>query len=100
MSDPVAVKIAKTIPGSATALAVTACSDRLSKVVGVRKAAMTRAGFTGAAGQSLVLNDGELTRVILGVGPSETAGSVQLRTAAALFARAVNSHRKIAFVAK
>ncbi len=97
MSDPVAVKIAKTIPGSATALAVTACSDRLSKVVGVRKAAMTRAGFTGAAGQSLVLNDGELTRVILGVGPSETAGSVQLRTAAALFARAVNSHRKIAF---
>ena len=97
MSDPVAVKIAKTIPGSATALAVLACSDRLSKVAGVRKAAMTRAGFTGAAGQSLVLNDGELTRVILGVGPSETADSVQLRTAAAVFARSVNSHRKIAF---
>ncbi len=97
MSDPVAVKIAKTIPGSATAVAVTACSDRLSKVAGVRKAAMTRAGFTGAAGQSLVLNDGDSTRVILGVGPSETAGAVQLRTAAAVFARSVMRHRKVAF---
>ncbi|MTA64906.1 MAG: hypothetical protein F2518_11185, partial [Actinobacteria bacterium] len=55
MSAPVSVKIAKTAPTSATAIAVTACSDRLGKIPGVRKAALTRAGFTGAVGTSLVL---------------------------------------------
>ncbi|CAB4761847.1 MAG: leucyl aminopeptidase [Actinobacteria bacterium] len=97
MSAPVSVKIAKTAPTSATAIAVTACSDRLGKIPGVRKAALTRAGFTGAVGTSLVLNDGESTRVLLGLGPSDSAGAAQLRTAAAVFARSVSSHRKVAF---
>jgi len=97
MSDPLSVKIAKILPASATAVGLTACSDRLSKIPGVRKATLTRSGFTGAAGSSLVLNDGETTRVILGLGPSATASPVSLRTAAAVFARSVSAHRKVAF---
>jgi leucyl aminopeptidase len=97
MSEPVAVKIAKTAPAGATAVAVTVLSDRLNKVPGVRKAALDRAGFTGVAGATLVLNDGESTRVLVGLGPSASAGPVQLRTAAAAFARAASRHRKIAF---
>ena len=97
MSAPIAVKIAKTAPAGATAVAVPAYSDRLNKVPGVRKAAIDRAGFTGAVGSTLVLNDGEATRVLVGLGPVADAGPVQLRTAAASFSRAASRHRRIAF---
>ncbi|MEX0767241.1 MAG: M17 family peptidase N-terminal domain-containing protein, partial [Microthrixaceae bacterium] len=97
MSDPISVKIAKTMPASASAIGIPVCSDRLGKIPGVRKATLTRSGFTGATGTMLVLNDGETIRVILGVGPSATANSVKLRVAAAVFARSMSAHRKLAF---
>jgi leucyl aminopeptidase len=97
MSEPISVKIAKTAPAGATAVAVPAFSDKLNKVPGVRKAALDRAGFTAQPGATLVLNDGEATRVLVGLGPLAEAGPVELRKAAAAFARTTGRHRRIAF---
>jgi len=97
MSEPISIKIAKTVPTGATAVAVPAFSDRLNKIPGVRKAAVDRAGFGAQPGTTLVLNDGESTRVLVGLGPAEDAGPVELRKAAAAFARASGRHRRIAF---
>ena len=52
------VKVSKTAPSGATAVSVPAFADRLSKVDGVKKAALDRAGFTAAPGSTLVLDDG------------------------------------------
>jgi leucyl aminopeptidase len=96
MSELLSVKIAKTAPSGATALAVPVCSDRLTKVPGVRKAALDRAGFSGKVGETLVLADGDGTRVLTGLGPLARVGTAELRTAAAVFARAVSRHRRVA----
>jgi leucyl aminopeptidase len=97
MSEALAVKIAKTAPAGATAVAEVVYADRLTKVPGVRKAALERAGFAGKVGQTMVLDDGERTRVLVGVGPAAAVGAAELRTAAAVFARAVPRHRRGAF---
>jgi leucyl aminopeptidase len=97
MTELLSVKIAKTAPSGATAVAVPVHSDRLSKVPGVRKAAMERGGFTGGVGQTMTLDDGESTRVLVGLGASTEAGTAELRTAAAVFARTVSRHRRAAF---
>ena len=55
MSELLSVKIAKVAPAGATATAVAVFADRLSKVPGVRKAALDRAGFSGKVGETLVL---------------------------------------------
>lgn len=96
MSELLSVKIAKTAPSGATAVAVPVCSDRLNKVPGLRKAALDRAGFSGRVGETLVLDDGEGTRVLTGLGPIAGVGTAELRTAAAVFARAVSRHRRVA----
>ena len=97
MSEQLAVKVAKTAPGGATAVAVTACSDRLTRVPGVRRAALDRAGFTGAVGTAAVLDDGERARVVVGLGPSGSVGTDALRRAAAAFVGAARRHRRVAF---
>lgn len=97
MSELLSVKIAKVAPAGATAVAVPAYADRLTKVPGVRKAALDRAGFSGGVGQTMVLDDGERTTVVVGLGPSGAVDTVELRTAAASFARTVARHRRVAF---
>ena len=96
MSELLSVKIAKAAPTGATAVAVPVFADRLTKVDGVRKAALDRAGFSGRVGDSLVLEDGERARVLVGVGRIAAVGTAELRTAAAVFARAVARHRRVA----
>ncbi len=96
MSELLSVKIAKAAPGGATAVAEAVYSDRLTKVPGVRRATMDRAGFSGKVGQTLVLDDGDGTRVLMGVGPIARVGTAELRTGAAVVARAVSRHRRIA----
>lgn len=96
MSEPLSVKIAKTAPAGATATAVAVFADRLTKVPGVRKAALDRAGFSGRVGETLVLDDGERARVLVGLGRIGEVGANELRTAAAVFARAVGRHRRAA----
>ena len=96
MSELLSVKIAKVAPAGATATAVAVFADRLSKVPGVRKAALDRAGFSGKVGETLVLDDGEHARVLVGLGRVAAVGTNELRTAAAVFARAVGRHRRVA----
>ncbi len=97
MSDQLAVKVAKTAPSGATAVAVTACSDRLSRVPGVKKAALDRAGFSGAVGSAAVFDDGATARVVVGLGPSADVDTNALRRAAAAFVGAARRHRRGAF---
>jgi leucyl aminopeptidase len=97
VTELLSVKIAKTAPSGATAVAVPVYADRLAKVPGVRKAALDRGGFSGGVGQTMVLDDGEATRVLVGMGPWADAGAAELRTGAAVFARAVSRHRRAAF---
>ncbi|MEI2698449.1 MAG: leucyl aminopeptidase [Microthrixaceae bacterium] len=97
MSELLSVKISKDVPAGATAVAETVCSDSLNKVPGVRKAAMERSGFAAKVGQILVLDDGERSRVLVGVGPAAAVGAGELRTAAAVFTRAVGRHRRVGF---
>lgn len=101
MSEPIDVKVAKATPTGATAVAVTATSDHLNRVPGVRKAALDRRGFTGATGTSAVFDDGDRATVVVGLGSSELTGAAltdALRHAAAAFMRAVPKHRRVAFV--
>jgi leucyl aminopeptidase len=97
MSAAPDVKLTKAVPAGATAVAVPVFSDRLGKVDGVRRPTMQRAGFGGKAGETLVLNDGERVRVLLGLGPSGESGPTGWRRAAADFARCTGRHRRTAF---
>lgn len=100
MSEIIDVKVAKAVPAGATAVAVTAHSDRLGKVPGVRKAALDRSGFGGDVGSAATFDDGERATVVVGLGPAGTTGSAAtdaLRRAAAAFVRAVPKHRRVAF---
>jgi len=97
VSDQIAVKVAKTVPAGATAVATCAFSDHLNRVPGVRKAALDRAGFTGSPGSVAVFDDGSQAIVVVGLGPSDTVGTAQLRRGAAAFAGAVGRHRRLAF---
>ena len=96
MSELLSVKIAKAAPSGASAVAELVCSDRIGKVPGLRKAALERAGFSGKVGETLVLDDGEHARVLTGLGPAASVGANELRTAAAVFARAATRHRRVA----
>ncbi len=100
MADPIDVKVAKTTPAGATAVAVVAHSDKLNRVPGVRKAALDRAGFTGSVGSVATFDDGDRATVVVGLGPSGSRGTDvgnALRRGAAAFARAVPKHRRGAF---
>ncbi len=99
MAELLAVKVSTGAPRSATAVGEFAFSDRLSRIPGVKKAVAERAGFTGDPGSRMALQDGDGTRVILGLGKAAEAGSNDLRTAVAAFIRSVSKHRKVALVA-
>ena len=99
MTDALAVKVSGSVPAGATAVGEFAFSDRLGHITGIRKPAAERMGFTGKPGSTLVLNDGEQVRVVLGLGPESAAGAPEVRSAVAAFTRAVSKHRRVALVA-
>lgn len=88
------VTLVRSVPSSATVAAVVAWSDRLGRVPGVRRSVLDRAGFAGAAGQTLLLDEGDRARVVLGLGPSSDLGPAALRRAGAAFARSLAGHRR------
>ena len=92
------VTLGKAVPANAAAVAVPAFSDRLNKVDGVRKAVLDRAGFAGRVGQTLVLDDGDSARIVVGLGPAAKVGATALRKAGAAFTKALRGHRRAAFV--
>lgn len=100
MADPIDVKVAKMAPAGATAVAVGAHSDRLTKVPGVRKAALDRVGFDGSVGSVATFDDGSTATVVVGLGASDAEGAAladALRRGAAAFVRSVPKHRRAAF---
>lgn len=98
MPELLSVKIAKDVPAGATAVAEIVFADSLTRGTGLRKASLERSGFAGKVGQVLVLDDGERARVLLGAGQSADVGGAELRTAAAVFTRAVSRHRRVGFL--
>ena len=92
------VTLGKAVPANAAAVSVPAFSDRLTKVDGVRRAVLDRAGFSGGVGQTLVLDDGDAARIVVGLGPSAKVGTTALRKAGAAFTKALRGHRRAAFV--
>ncbi len=95
MAELITVKVAKSVPSSATAVVVTATSDGLGRVPGLRRAALERAGFSGANGTVATFDDGERATVVVGLGPSAGVDHDALRRAGAAAARAVSGHRRL-----
>ncbi|MGB6058064.1 MAG: leucyl aminopeptidase [Microthrixaceae bacterium] len=97
MADLVEVKVSKAVPTAATAVGEPVFSDRLKKIAGVRPATLTRAGFTGKVGSTLVLTEGDGVRVLVGMGNSADVGTAELRRSAAVFSRSLTSHSRVGF---
>lgn len=96
-SEPMAVRLGRSTPAGATAVAEPVFSDRLNRVDGVRRGVLDRAGFRGAPGDLFELNDGATARVLVGVGAAGAVSADGLRRAAASFARRTQRHRRTAF---
>ncbi len=92
------VTLGRSVPAGAAVVSVPAFADRLTKVDGVRKAVLDRAGFAGRVGQTLVLDDGDRARVVVGLGPAAQVGTTALRKAGAAFTKALRGYRRAAFV--
>jgi len=82
--------------GLAVAPAVDGVEGDVPEALGLDRAALTRAGFTGAAGQTLVIPSQDApTYIAVGVGEQEKRTAAVLRDAAAAFARAASSSASI-----
>jgi len=92
------VDVAETVPADATAVAVPVGTDGdVDPRLGLSRAALTAAGFTGAVGQALPIpGDAVPELVAVGVGDPDALDTAALRDAAAAFARATARHGRIA----
>ena len=86
------------IPGDATAVAVpVTTSGEVPAELGLSRAALVAAGFTGAVGQAMPLpGDAVPELVAVGVGDPASLTGAAVRDAAAAFARATYRHARIA----
>jgi len=96
VAEMISVKVAKAVPSSATAVVVTATTEGLGRVPGVRRAALDRAGFSGSLGSVATFDDGDRATVVVGLGPSGAVCTDALRRAGAAAARSLSRHRRIA----
>lgn len=85
-------------PDAATAVAVpVASTGDVPAALGLSRAALTAAGFTGAVGQAMpVPGDSVPELVAVGVGEPESLAAAAVRDAAAAFARATYRHASLA----
>jgi leucyl aminopeptidase len=97
-SRAVSVTVASSLPAEATVLGVPVTSDgEVPAAVGVDRAALEAAGFTGKAGETLVLpSNGGPVVVATGVGDAAALDAAALRNAAGTFARAAGGHTALA----
>lgn len=93
----VAIKTGKVVPKSATIIGEPVFSDLLDRVEGLSSEALQRHGFNGSADDVLVLADETQTRVLLGVGSSDSIDPRSFRRAAAAFVRRADRHVKAGF---
>lgn len=96
-SGMVAIKTGKIVPRSATIVGEPVFSDRLDDVEGLSAKALERHGFKGATDDLLVLADESQTRVLLGVGASDSIDPQTFRRVAAMFVRRADRHAKAGF---
>ena len=93
-----AVEVSGAAPPGATAVAVAVGTDGpIPDRLGLGRAALTAAGFTGAVGQALAIpGDATPELVVVGIGDPADLGTASLRDAGAAFARATYRHASIA----
>lgn len=96
----VEVKLGRSTPAGATAVAEFVTTESLQEVEGAPKGLFQREDFTGAHGKSVSFTtDTGATRTIIGLGASDKLDRAKLRQVAATFARSVAKHERIAIVA-
>jgi leucyl aminopeptidase len=97
-SSAVPISVTSSVPASATALVVPVAAEGAPpSELGVDRGALKAAGFTGKAGQTLVVprTDGP-TLVAVGIGDPAEVDAAALRDAAAAFTRASATHERLA----
>jgi leucyl aminopeptidase len=93
----VSVSTVRSVPKSATAIGVgVATKGAVARSVGLSRTAMEANGFTGAAGQTMVVPTAAGIVVAVGLGEPESLDATGLRVAAAAFARAASKHADLA----
>ncbi|HYO41967.1 MAG TPA: leucyl aminopeptidase family protein [Candidatus Limnocylindrales bacterium] len=93
-----AVDVLDAVPADATAVAVPVGMDgEVPASLGLSRAALLAAGFTGAVGQALpIAGDAVPELVAVGVGDPGSLDAAAVRDAAAAFARAAVRHARVA----
>jgi leucyl aminopeptidase len=92
-----AVAVARTAADPEVVGLAVATSGAVPRQLGMSRAALTSAGFTGAAGQTLVVHRGDgPSLVAVGVGDAAALTPAVLRDAAAAFVRAAGSRARLA----
>ncbi len=94
MPDLLAVKASSSMPAGATAAGEFVYSDTLTKTTGIKKAVAERNNFSGAVGSIWLRADGDKSHVLIGLGPSESAGTAEITSGVAAFVRGVSKHRR------
>lgn len=86
------------VPASATCVGVAvATAGEVPAELGIDRTSLTAAGFEGKPGQTqIVPQKGGVTFVAFGIGPREDCDAATLRDATAAFARAANTHDRLA----
>jgi leucyl aminopeptidase len=84
------INVSKTVPKDAGGIGIPVGPDGdVPKDLGLDRAALTQAGFTGQIGQSLIIpRVGNAALIAVGIGPRGARDLTSLRHAAAVFARA------------
>ena len=97
-SASVIVDVAASVPASATAVSEPVrSSGDVPAPVGLDRATLNAAGFTGAPGETLIIpRSAEPTLVLVGVCDSSGIDAARLRDAAASFARGARNHARLA----
>jgi leucyl aminopeptidase len=95
--DAISVRAVGELDGDAGALGITVATDAdVPEALGLDRDALERAGFEGKAGQTLVLPQASGPALVaVGVGAGADLTEASLRDAAAAFARATSSHRRV-----
>ncbi|MBM3661630.1 MAG: leucyl aminopeptidase [Actinobacteria bacterium] len=98
MAELASVKVAKSVPASVKAAVSLVTTEGLGRQRSVSRAALDRAGFTGAVNTSVVLDDGDRATVLVGLGPTSGVCTDSLRRGGAAAARLLARHRRASLV--
>ncbi|HMK12945.1 MAG TPA: leucyl aminopeptidase [Acidimicrobiales bacterium] len=91
------VRVVRSGTGRATALGVlVGSSGSVPAALGIDRRKLTSSGFTGAAGETLVIPTASPVLVAVGIGAPAAVDATVLRTAGAAVARAAAAHSRVA----